>query len=171
MTDAALIRSFPPVVGTAPHLLILGTMPGVRSLQEQQYYAHPRNAFWPIIGELFGIDPGAPYPQRLAQLAASGVVLWDVLQACERSGSLDADIVDDSAVPNDIAALLAQQHTIRRVCFNGATAARLFRRHVQPQLSTTAPVIDYLQLPSTSPAHAGKSFAAKLAAWRRILER
>jgi hypoxanthine-DNA glycosylase len=167
--DSKTICSFPPVEGKNPRLLILGTMPGKKSLQEQQYYAHPRNAFWPIMGELFGIDPTALYAQRLQQLAARGVVLWDVLQSCVRRSSLDADIEIDSIVPNAIPELLARHRSIRRVCFNGSTAAKLFRTHIQPRLPINAGSFDYLTLPSTSPAHAGISFTAKLEAWRQLL--
>lgn len=163
------ICSFPPVEGKNPRLLILGTMPGKKSLETQQYYAHPRNAFWPIIGELFGIDPQTPYPERLEQLANCGVVLWDVLESCVRPGSLDADIEIETIVPNDIPALLKRYSTIRRICFNGATAAKLFRKYIAPELSITNVTIDYVQLPSTSPAYAGMNFAAKLDAWRQIL--
>jgi hypoxanthine-DNA glycosylase len=163
------ICSFPPVEGKNPRLLILGTMPGKKSLEAQQYYAHPRNAFWPIIGELFGIDPKTPYAERLEQLANCGVVVWDVLESCVRPGSLDADIEIESIVPNDIPALLERHRTIRRICFNGSTAAKLFRKYIEPKLSAKSAAIDYMHLPSTSPAHAGMSFAAKLDAWRQIL--
>lgn len=144
-------------------------MPGKKSLEAQQYYAHPRNAFWPIIGELFGIDPQTSYIERLQQLANCGVVLWDVLESCVRAGSLDADIEIESIVPNDIPALLERHPTIRRIGFNGATAAKLFRKHIEPELSIKNIAIDCVQLPSTSPAHAGMSFAAKLDTWRQIL--
>ena len=100
------VESFAPVVGTQPRILILGSMPGVASLEAVQYYAHPRNAFWPIIGELFSIDATASYPERIRQLQQKPLALWDTLRQCERPGSLDADIRRDSVAPNDIPTLL-----------------------------------------------------------------
>ena len=159
------VHSFPPIARAGARILILGTMPGKVSLRERQYYAHPRNAFWRIGGEVFGFDAQAAYRTRAAALAASGVALWDVLKSCTRAGSLDSDIVSSSAVPNDIANFLARHPRIRRVCFNGAKAEELYLRHVRPHLRDRAE-IEYLRLPSTSPAHASISFSRKLLAWR-----
>lgn len=163
----SVVESFPYIAGADCHTLILGTMPGAVSLAQQQYYAHPRNAFWPIIGEIFGIDPRSDYANRIAQLAAKNIAVWDVLQACIRKGSLDAAIEPASIVANDFAAFLTEHRSIQRICFNGATAAKLFRRHIQPTLKAY-PSIVYLALPSTSPAHAGMPYAEKLNAWRAI---
>jgi hypoxanthine-DNA glycosylase len=143
-------------------------MPSPASLQARQYYAHPRNAFWPIVAALCGFDPAARYDARAAALAACGVAVWDVLAACVRPGSLDADIDDASAVANDFAGFFATHPRIRRVCFNGAKAEALYVRRVRPALDS-APDVEYVRLPSTSPAHAGRSFAAKLDAWRVLL--
>ena len=158
-----MIESFAPVETPQAKVLILGTMPGVASLQAQQYYAHPRNAFWPIMAALLGFDVALPYEQRLAQLSANRIALWDVLASCHRPGSLDANIARDSEQPNDFASLFARCRQIRAVACNGGTAYALFRRHVLPAVDLSG--IDVLQLPSTSPAHAGKSFAAKRAEW------
>ena len=147
-------------------MLILGSMPGVASLQAQQYYANPRNAFWPIMASLLNFDVALPYEQRLAQLKMNRVALWDVLASCERPGSLDANIARESERPNDFVSLFATCRQIRAVACNGSTAYALFRRHVLPMVDLTG--IDVLQLPSTSPAHAGKSFDAKLAEWRQL---
>lgn len=144
-------------------VLILGTMPGVASLQAQQYYAHPRNAFWPMMASLLGFDVALPYEQRLAQLTVNKIALWDVLASCERPGSLDSAIARASEQPNDFLSLFACCRQLRAVACNGGTAFALFRRHVLPVVDVAG--IDILQLPSTSPAHAGKSFAAKLAEW------
>ncbi|WP_425497210.1 DNA-deoxyinosine glycosylase [Luteimonas flava] len=157
------IRSFAPVVGDHARVLVLGSMPGVASLDADRYYAHPRNVFWPIVGALFGFDPALPYDARLAQLTARGVALWDVAGECVRPGSLDARIEAGSVVPHDIGGLLARYPGITRIRFNGAAAETLFRRHVLPTLDV---VPDLLRLPSTSPAHAALGFEAKLAAWR-----
>ena len=162
------IQSFAPVVDSAARVLILGSMPGTASLRQQQYYGHPQNGFWKIMGRLFGFDPAAtPYAQRLAALQGHGVALWDVLAQCTRPGSLDSRIVQASMVPNDFAAFFARHPGIARVYFNGAKAEEVFRRQVAPGLATGRP-LHMLRLPSTSPAHAGVPLAAKLEAWRAI---
>ncbi|MBO9356093.1 DNA-deoxyinosine glycosylase [Bordetella petrii] len=162
------MRGFAPLVGAAPRVLVLGSMPGVASLRQQQYYAHPRNAFWPIAATVFDFDAEAAYARRVAALAAAGVALWDVLQACARPGSLDADIDEATAEPNDFDAFFRAHPGIVRVCFNGGKAAALYRRRVLPRLAH-AHAVQYLDLPSTSPAHAAMSRQDKLAAWRRAL--
>ena len=161
-----MIESFAPVETPHARVLILGTMPGVASLQAQQYYAHPRNAFWPIMASLLHFEVALPYEQRLAQLTANRIALWDVLASCHRPGSLDANIARESEQPNDFVGLFARCRQIRAVACNGGTAYALFRRHVLPMVDLTG--IELLKLPSTSPAHAGKSVAAKLAEWRRV---
>ena len=162
------VESFSYIAGADCHTLILGTMPGTVSLAHQQYYAHPRNAFWRIVADIFGIDPNADYAQRTAQLAAHNIALWDVLQSCIRKGSLDASIDATSIVPNDIAEFIDKHRAIRRICFNGGTAAKLFNRHIKPNLRTHLS-IEYLPLPSTSPAHAGMPYTEKLLRWRMAL--
>ncbi len=161
------VTGFAPVVGEGARVLVLGSMPGVASLRQVQYYAHPRNAFWPLAARIFGFDPGLDYDARLCALQANSVALWDVLQACERPGSLDADIRGDTLVPNDFQAFLNLHPSIVRICFNGAKAAAMFRRHVLPTLP--APELAFFELPSTSPAHAAASFEQKLAAWEPAL--
>jgi double-stranded uracil-DNA glycosylase len=159
------VHSFPPIARAGARILILGTMPGRVSLRERQYYAHPQNAFWRITGEIFGFDARAAYRTRTAALAASGVALWDVLKSCTRASSLDSDIVSTSVVPNDIAYFLARHPRIRRIFFNGAKAEALYLRNIRPLLAGHAE-IEYLRLPSTSPAHASIPFSKKLRAWR-----
>ncbi len=163
----SLVRSFPPVARGDAQLLILGSMPGERSLAEGRYYAHPQNAFWKILGATCGFDPGEPYAARLRALRARHIALWDVLGSCERPGSLDAAIRPDSASVNDFRAFFARHRGIETVLFNGATAERYFERFVLLDLER-APS-RRLRMPSTSPAHAGLSFGDKLTAWRRGL--
>ncbi|MBM7414407.1 MULTISPECIES: DNA-deoxyinosine glycosylase [Nocardiaceae] len=158
-----VVHGFAPLVGDSPHTLILGSMPGVASLTAGQYYAHPRNAFWPIMTRLFPLPANAEYAERVRALTAAGVAVWDVLELCTREGSLDSAIESDTVVPNDIDALLAAHPTLDRIVFNGAAAARLFDRHV----ALSRPV-ETFRLPSTSPAHAALSTEAKVDAWRVV---
>jgi double-stranded uracil-DNA glycosylase len=160
------VRSFAPIADGHANRLILGSMPGVASLRAGQYYAHPRNQFWLILGELLGMDPGMPYAGRIGALASSGIALWDVLRSCTRAGSLDAAIEKDSIIPNDFTTFFARHPLVRRVYFNGSVAEQCYRRRVLPLLPAGALV--YERLPSTSPAHAGISYEDKLAAWRVV---
>ena len=161
------VRSFSPVADGNATRLILGSMPGVASLRAGQYYAHPRNLFWRIIGELLGMDPGLSYADRVGALSSAGIALWDVLESCTRAGSLDAAIEKDSVAPNDFATFFARHPRVRRVYFNGTTAEQCYRRRVLPLLPADPRV--YERLPSTSPAHAALSFEEKLAAWRVVM--
>ncbi len=170
--QAAPIRTaFPPILGEAPRLLILGSMPSEASLAARQYYGHPRNAFWPIIETLLGLPAGSDYGRRTHALREHGIALWDVIAACARPGSLDADIRPETVRVNDFAALLTAHPGIRCIAFNGGTAEREFRRRVLPDLGEPHAAIERLRLPSTSPAHAGMRFQDKLAAWQVILKR
>jgi double-stranded uracil-DNA glycosylase len=143
-------------------------MPGIESLRAGQYYAHPRNAFWRIMGDLVDASPELPYSTRTRRLKSAGIALWDVLAACVREGSLDADIDTDSIIANDLPIFLARHPRITHVFFNGATAERCFRIHVQPMLETGT--LQLQRLPSTSPAHAALDYRRKLQAWRVILQ-
>ena len=163
------MRSFPPVSTRDARVLVLGSMPGRASLAAVQYYAHPRNAFWPIMGELCEFGADAAYRVRLAALRRSRIALWDVLQSCVRPGSLDSDIAPESAEPNDFPAFFARHRRIRAVLCNGGTAHDLFRRRVLPALGEPFGSLPVHRLPSTSPAHAGMDAATKLARWRAEL--
>ncbi len=143
-------------------------MPGIASLRAAQYYAHPRNAFWPLMQALFAVPPSAPYAARLAALGEVGVGLWDVLAECERDGSLDSAIAPASVAVNDIAGLLANHVGLRVIALNGGAAARLFDRHVAPALGSRLAAMRVLRLPSTSPAHAARSLMEKADAWAAL---
>ena len=161
------VHSFEPVIGVNPRLIILGSMPGVVSLQQIQYYANPRNAFWRIMADIFGIEAEASYQTRLEQISAHPVILWDSLRACVRPGSLDAKIDSHSAEANDIAGLLERFPAVQAIIFNGAASEKFFRQLVLPTLPPgTQP--DLLRMPSTSPANAGMNFDDKLNAWREM---
>ncbi len=159
--------SFAPVERADARVLILGSMPGAASLTAQQYYAHPHNQFWSIMGALFGAGWELSYPLRLTRLQAHGVALWDVFASCSRPGSLDSAIDQSSAIANDIPALLHRCPSIGRVCCNGTTAYDAFSRHFARGLTRTGLEIE--RLPSTSPANASWSRARKLEAWRHAL--
>ena len=148
----------PPVVDRDTRLLVLGSFPGAASLAAGEYYAHPRNHFWPLLSTLWGVDLRAlGYGARLAEMLRHGLGLWDVYAACRREGSLDQAIED--AKTNDLASLRRRAPALQWVAHNGGESARAMR-HVAS--------LGYgvLRLPSTSPANASWSFDRKLAAWR-----
>lgn len=165
----ARVHGFPPIAEPGARVLILGSMPSVESLARQQYYAHPRNAFWPIVTSLLGIET-AEYEERCREVAERGVAIWDVLRDCVRPGSLDSAIDEKTAAVNDFGVFFADHPNIARVFFNGAKAESLFSGRVLPELDGRAAAIPRVRLPSTSPAHAGMRFEQKKAAWRAILE-
>ena len=160
-----MLKSFPPVLGPQPKVLILGSMPGVASLKKQQYYAHPQNQFWRLIGEVLGQDlAGLDYEERLFALKRRGVALWDVLASCSREGSLDADISDEE--PNRIGELL-RETGIKNVFLNGGKAEAAFKVFIADGLPSG---VAAHRLPSSSPAHAGLTFDEKLRKWSLIAE-
>lgn len=161
--------SFPPIVAPAATMLVLGSMPGKASLEANQYYAHPRNAFWKIMGELYGFSAEDDYLTRVAALKRAHIALWDVLHSCERPGSLDANIVESTIVANDFHAFFNSHPTIERVIFNGAKAEAAFKKYVQPNL-TLKTKISFHRAPSTSPAHAALSAEKKRDLWKRNLK-
>jgi len=163
-----VITGFPPVVSPGAKVLILGSMPGQASLDVTQYYAHPRNAFWPIICHLLNTDPAITYEQRLALVKANHIALWDVMQHCTREGSLDSAIEPSTVVANDFVNFLADNTAIRYLFFNGAQAESTFKRHVLPLFFEHGIKVEMCRLPSTSPAHAAMSFEEKLAQWQRV---
>jgi TDG/mug DNA glycosylase family protein len=162
------VYSFEPIVEHSSTVLILGSMPGRASLAAGEYYAHPRNAFWTIMGELIGAYPRLSYTERVSILRASGIALWDVLASCNRTGSLDSGIQQDSAITNDFNSLFLNHPGITRVLFNGAKAEQCFLKQVHPALEQDR--LQYRRLPSTSPANAGISYAQKLLAWQSVIQ-
>ena len=160
-----LSQGFTPVARKDARILILGSMPGVASLEAVQYYAFRRNAFWRIMGDLFGTGPELDYHSRLQKLMDNRIALWDVIASCHRPGSLDSAISKDGMACNDFSGFFRQQPHITHVYFNGQKAAGLYKKKVAPDLKGT---YAYLTLPSTSPAHAASNYAAKLEAWSLI---
>ena len=158
----ARILAFPPVAPPRARALILGSVPSVESLRQGFYYAHPRNAFWPILAQALGERAPADVPEKIALLERHDIALWDVLQSCERAGSLDSAIREPA--PNDFAALFERCPDIRGILFNGGTSKRLFFKYCSRYLAGRT----WAQLPSTSPAYT-ISYERKLALWRDAL--
>lgn len=157
-----LKRSFPPVFDERSRILVLGSLPGEVSLARAEYYAHPLNQFWPLVGAVLGTDLRAlSYPARLEALLARGIGLWDVVGEARRQGSLDGNIRDHS--PNDLVGLVSRLPALRAIAFNGGTSARIGRR----QLAGLAEPPDFVALPSSSPAYT-RPFEEKKAEWLRL---
>lgn len=158
------------MLGPQPRILILGSMPSVLSLQRRQYYGNPRNAFWPLMGVLFGAGPELPYAQRAGALTAAGIAVWDVVAAGVRPGSLDSSILMASIAANDFAQLFSAHPTVSHVFFNGRKAEEIYGKKVRPTLSARHRAVQYACLPSTSPAMAALDFSGKLQRWQIISE-
>jgi hypoxanthine-DNA glycosylase len=157
-----LLQGLAPVIAPSTRLVVLGSFPGVASLRAGQYYGHPRNHFWPILSALWGVDLVAmPYEQRLEQMLARGMGLWDVYASCRREGSLDSAIEEPEF--NDLAGLKQRAPSLQAVAHNGGESARAMRHTRRLDLAVH-------RLPSTSPANASWTFDRKLAAWREVFD-
>jgi len=143
-------------------------MPGNKSLDEERYYAHPRNTFWWIMSHCFGFSESLNYDERVVQLKCNGVAVWDVLHDCERRGSLDSNIVVRSEVVNDFSAFFKQHTGITKVLFNGGAAEAIFKRHWRALMGEDS-ALEWRRMPSTSPAHASMARERKLSIWRSEL--
>ncbi len=159
-----LKRSLAPVINNDTRVLILGSMPGEESLRQQQYYAYPQNHFWKIIAAVFRREDPVEYDSRIEMLTAGRIGLWDVISTCRREGSLDTNIRDEE--PNDISLLLEQHPSVKAVCFNGQKAAASFRKNFGLNIFDDGK-IEYLMLPSTSPANT-IGFERKFEKWKKI---
>jgi hypoxanthine-DNA glycosylase len=162
LTAAAVLAGLAPIAAPDARLLVLGSFPSVASLEAGQYYAHPRNHFWPILSALWGEDLRAlPYPRRIERVRRHRLAIWDVHATCRREGSLDSAI--EEAQPNDLAGLVARLPHLQAIAHNGGESARAMR-------ATRALGHPVYRLPSTSPANASWSFERKLAAWRAVFQ-
>lgn len=156
------LQGLPPVIGRKTRLLVLGSFPGVASLQAQQYYGHPRNQFWAILSAIWGVDlVSMDYGRRIAEVRRRGLGTWDIYASCRREGSLDSAIED--AELNDLASLRRRAPGLMAVAHNGGESARVMR-------ITRTLGLPVHRLPSTSPANASWSFERKLAAWRAVFD-
>jgi hypoxanthine-DNA glycosylase len=159
------LHSFNPIIDNRATVLILGSMPGEVSLQKQEYYAHPQNCFWVLIYTLFGTPTDINYEAKISFLKSRRIALWDVIQSCQRSGSLDSKIINP--VINDFADLLSNHPAISTIFFNGKKAEQLFKKNLS---NLVLAGIQLITLPSSSPANAGISLAQKQEAWNAIKE-
>jgi double-stranded uracil-DNA glycosylase len=163
---AGRIFSLEPVVDSRVRVLVLGSMPGSISLARSEYYAHPRNRFWPLMESLARIPAALPYQERLILLNAAGIGLWDVLYSCERSGSLDSGIDRSTERCNDIGGLLRVHEQIQLVCCNGGRSFRSFKTLMEPRLDDASRErVRMIQMPSTSPANASYGMDRLLESW------
>ena len=164
----SFIENFPPIFDDRARILILGSMPGRASLEAVQYYAHPRNHFWPLMEGLLGIARELPYENRLSALKERRVALWDSAWRCRRHASADSTMEEIRA--SDFGMLFARAPGIRAIFFNGRKSEEIFRRYALPALPSERAGLPLCYLPSTSPANAGMSFEEKREQWSRILE-
>ncbi|WP_316634989.1 DNA-deoxyinosine glycosylase [uncultured Flavobacterium sp.] len=153
--------SFQPISNKDATILILGTMPGTKSLEINQYYGHNQNNFWKFMFTILQEDFSTDYETKKALLQKNNIALWDVLQYCDRVGSLDSAIKNEIA--NDFETFLSQHSNIKTILFNGQKAAAFFKKYVHLKKS-----YQLITLPSTSPANAGKTFQSKLDEWNII---
>jgi len=164
------VTGFPPIADYNAVILILGSMPSIKSLEAGQYYAHPRNSFWFIMTRLFGKNAELDYNGKKKLLLHSKIALWDVLNTCQRKGSLDSSIKNRTAIVNDFNKFFTEHPLIKAVFFNGSRAQQEYNKHILPVLDARFSAIIYTRLPSTSPAMARLNREQKLKQWKGILQ-
>ncbi|MFD1065799.1 DNA-deoxyinosine glycosylase [Oceanobacillus locisalsi] len=159
------LQSFAPIIGAKPKVLILGSMPSKKSLEEQEYYGNPRNHFWPMMYRILNEKAAVTYSEKIEIIQKHQLALWDTIGYCFRQGSLDMHIEEEE--PNDIAGLLKEYPSIQLIACNGTKAYHSFKKYITPMLEQE---IDVLKLPSTSPIPGkyNKSFEEKIEVWRVI---
>lgn len=162
-------QAFPPIEGEKVRVLVLGSMPSQRSLEVQQYYAHPQNAFWKIMSRIFSLSSDLTYQGRAEILKVHHIGVWDVIHSCHRPGSMDADIERDSIAVNDFSEFFKTHPELECVLFNGQAAAKTFARHFGRDFMANQCLRTHV-MPSTSPAYAAMSFDEKYKHWRDALE-
>lgn len=157
-------KSFLPSINEYSKILILGSMPGVKSLEEQQYYAHPQNRFWKVMGALCGGQNliNYPYEQKLETLLKNNIALWDTIKSCKREGSLDSNIINET--PNDIKKLLKKYSNIKIICLNGNKSYSAFKKYFPDLLEKYT----CYKMPSTSPANARYNLEKLISDWQII---
>ena len=171
-SESAILRSqgFAPIADARARILILGTLPGKPSLEAGQYYAQKQNVFWKILCMLTNSPLDLSYAKKKKLLIENGIALWDVCHSAERAGSLDSNIKLATMITNDFESFLAKHKEIKRICFNGQFAEKIFRSKVMPEIAAKWGRFQFEVLPSTSPAYAAMRFEEKLAQWKIILQ-
>ena len=162
-------KGFALEIGPSPRVLVLGSMPSQKSLEKVEYYGHPQNAFWKIMIRYFDLDKDLDYQSRLKHVLDSGIAIWDVIQSCERPGSMDADIVKETIVVNEIEELTRKEPSIKAILLNGGTAETTFKKHLSKE-NFIKRGIKLEKMPSTSPAYAKMSLDDKYKIWSRVLD-
>ncbi|GGP09427.1 DNA-deoxyinosine glycosylase [Oceanobacillus neutriphilus] len=159
------LQSFAPVIDNKPRVLIVGSMPSIKSLEEQEYYGNPRNHFWSIMYRILEEKPCETYAEKIHLIKKNYIALWDTIGYCYRQGSLDMYIEEEE--PNDIAGLLKEYPTIQLIACNGTKAYQMYKKFITPLLQQE---IDVIKLPSTSPVPGkyNKTFEEKIESWRVI---
>lgn len=155
-------KSFDPIIGKQPKVIILGSLPGEKSLELQQYYGFPQNRFWKIMFKFFNQDFSDNYQTRINLIQNNLMILWDVAYSAERKGSLDSAINNEE--PNDIESIINQYPTIKLIIFNGKKSEQIYKRFFKPIEN-----IKNVALPSTSPANAGYTFDRLYQLWYETL--
>lgn len=153
-----------PVAGIEPVILILGSFPGIMSLEKNEYYGNPNNHFWKIIEAVFGINHYFSYDEKIQNLKSKGIALWDSASECRRKGSSDSTMTD--IIPNDIASFLKNNRTIRVVALNGITGAGKIFKKQNPDFDNLFPDVTVITLPSSSAANAKISHEQKIQKWK-----
>ena len=166
----SFLVGFEPIIASDAKILILGSMPSTTSINLQQYYAYPRNAFWPIMRALLNDNPDKSYSSRKNWLMDNNIAVWDVLQYCQRTESLDANINFTTAKSNDFTRLYCYHPFIKQVFFNGKLAEKHYKKHILPTLDKQYAYLEYHYLPSTSPANATLKLEQKIEAWKAIIQ-
>lgn len=164
------VHGFAPIANQDTRVLVLGSIPGLKSLDHQQYYAHPQNAFWWIMQSAFNLAEGMSYEQRCAALLQNHVGLWDVLASCNRHGSLDSAIERQSEVVNDFERFFSTLPSLKAILFNGQKAQQSFFKHYDSK-SLSQESLKWHTMPSTSPANARLTKQTKLEQWRLVLDK
>ncbi len=157
-----VVHGFEPVFDGNSRVLILGSLPSVRSREQGFYYGHPQNRFWGVVAAVAGCDVPQTIAEKRIMLLENGIAVWDVIAECDIKGSSDASI--RNAVPADLSVILGSAD-IRAVFGNGGTAGRLYRKHQQPLTGREMTV-----LPSTSPANAAWTLEKLTAYWAEQLQ-
>lgn len=165
-----MITCFPPIIDYNCEAIVLGSMPGVKSLEKGEYYAHKQNSFWDIMEKHFKVYSDFTYRQKVKLLLNNKIALWDVIHSCKRKGSFESSIEDDSIIVNDFPDILLENPNIKYIFCNGTAAYTAFNKYVLKELDHFLD-IEVFKLPSSSPANTRITKEQKVKAWGIIKEK